>query len=500
MRDEWTKASSSAAARGMTRRHALGVLSASVLAGCSRDAPPVPSAGDAGPAAPPALPGRPHIVMFVADTLRADTLGCYGAKVKATPRIDALAAGGILCTRAYANAPWTLPSHASLFTGFPPEIHGQTHAAVTMAGGAVGVKAEAALPGRFTTLAAALKEIGYQTAGLSQNLWVGPLSTQDHGFDRFVELREEKTPLYVEAPGGGREHKVTHFTRRFLAEARDPSRPLFLFINNMTCHLPYDPPPYLRQRFFQGMPSDLEKLARVKSNTWLTMVQNGELDEDAMWHLRDLYQGSVAELDAVAGGVLDVLDGAGLLDTTLFVFLSDHGECIGHHGFYDHLFNLYDDLVRVPLILSHPALAGGQVREDLVQLSDLFPTILRALGQERILARLALPGQVLPLVPGAPPADGPLFMLFLRGSRVLEGLRAELAPATVARLDRDLFGVIEGTHKLVLAHDGEALLFDLAADPGEERNLAQDAPQMVESMAELLRAAYGTRGYAVPVL
>ena len=122
----------------IARRDALALLSAPLLGACARRA-----------AAPG--PRRPHIVILVVDALRQDFVGCYGGEGGATAAIDRIAAEGVRFANAYANAPWTLPSHASLFTGLPPEAHRQTHAAVEDTDGRIGIAASARFPGRCAT-------------------------------------------------------------------------------------------------------------------------------------------------------------------------------------------------------------------------------------------------------------------------------------------------------------------------------------------------------------
>ena len=208
-----THAPRARAATRLRRRDALALLSAPLLGACARRA-----------AAPG--PRRPHIVILVVDALRQDFVGCYGGEGGATAAIDRIAAEGVRFANAYANAPWTLPSHASLFTGLPPEAHRQTHAAVEDTDGRIGIAASARFPGRCATMASALKELGYQTVGISQNPWVGALSSQDHGFDYFWELGRTSGLPFPEQQGDDlRFHRVTYFLRKFLELRRAPERP-----------------------------------------------------------------------------------------------------------------------------------------------------------------------------------------------------------------------------------------------------------------------------------
>ncbi len=486
----------------ITRRAALAILSAPFLGGCGKQTPQRPAREEQtrSAAGPDPRLDNPNIVILLGDTLRPDYLGCYGNTTGASPNIDVMAAEGLRFKNAYANAPWTLPSHASLFTGFPPKAHGQTHAAVHRQGARRWVDTGVALPRRFETIASTLKGIGYQTHGMSQNVWVGSGSTQDYGFDRFWplwnETWKENVDQYVFSGAGAALHKTAHFVRRFLREFRNPDQPFFLFINNMICHLPYTPPDRLRRRFVDGPPR--KDLSQVKTDTWLLKKQAGDLGEDEMWHLRDLYQAEVAAFDEAVGQIVRELKREKLLDTTLFVVTSDHGECIGHHGFFDHLFNMFDDLLRVPLIIRHPKLPAGRVRRELVQLTDMFPTILQLLGRNETGKELKLPGRPLPLDRAPDESDRPLFFLFRRGSPVLKLLAEKLPPETVARLDCDLFGVRWGDWKLVVDHNGAAQLYNVAEDPAEEHNRADSANEMRGELTALLAAEFGNTDLPFP--
>ncbi len=480
------KCSRAAAPTGRTcmrRRDALALLSLPLLGACTKRA--------AAPA-----PRQPHIVILLVDALRRDFVGCYGGDGAATPVIDRIAREGVRFTNAYANAPWTLPSHASLFTGLAPEVHRQTHAAVEEQGGAIRLKPEARLPGRLATMASLLKERGYQTVGISQNPWVGALSTQDHGFDFFWELGRAAGLPFPEQQGEDLAvHKVTYFFKQFLASRRTPDRPIFLFVNYIACHLPYDPPELFRQKFVSG-PAP-RRLAEIESNNWLPKKERGELDENAAAGLEELYRAEVAYADAAVGELRAALEAARMLDDTLLVVTSDHGESLGEHGFFDHQFNLYEELLRVPLVVRHGALPAGGTCEAFVQLSDLLPTVLRFSGLDDGPARFAPGGAPLFNSRGLVPIpERPLYFMFRRGSRVLARWKDAIAPQTFARLDRDLFAVRKGAMKLILARDGERELYDLGSDLRETKKLP--AAEQAAALAALLAARYAAAAVGFP--
>jgi arylsulfatase A-like enzyme len=450
--------------------------------------------------------GRPSIVLIVLDTMRADHLECAGTPMGGargfTPTLDRLAARGTRFKNAYANAPWTLPSHASLFTGCEPHRHGQDNPALTGNPEEIRIDPRLALPGRFTTMAAAFRELGYQTLGISENPWVGPLTALDDGFGHFWELRQDGTSRAPFPPPQGKDltcHKVTYLCRNFFDRFFHLGNPFLLFVNYMTCHLPYRPTWQFRRAFAPDV--TLDELLELRSDTWLLRQREGRLGNAQTAQLRRLYLAAVAQADAAVAEVLDLLKERQLLDNTLCIVLSDHGECIGHHGFFDHHFNLFDDLLRVPLIVAHPKLQAPRVIETPVQLSDLLPTLLQLVGAGSLGTRLNLPGPLLPLGEDSRTPEGaarPLFFLLRRGSRVLVSLRDKLPPATIARLDRDLLGVKRGDAKAVLSSDGELTLFDTARDPEEKTNLAATHAETARALAALLGAHFGGSGIPIP--
>ncbi len=444
--------------------------------------------------------GRPSILLVVLDTLRHDHVSYSGnvpgGYTDLTPHLDELARKGIRYEKAYANAPWTLPSHASLFTGFGPHVHLQGHNAVVRRGEALAVQEKYALPGRFLTMAAVLREIGYQTLGVSQNPWVGPLTTQDYGFDHFYPLWDQASLPFPPRKGEDLElHKVTYACRYYFEKVFKPRKPLFLFINYITCHLPYQPAWKFRRRYVPGFPPDY--VLEMTSHNWLLLKQQGKLEGEAVTYLRKLYLAEAAEVDAALGQLLE-LAVSKLGEDLLIIVTSDHGECIGHHGFFDHQFNLYEDLLRVPLLITHPKLPKGIAVKTPVQLSDIFPTLLGLLGCRERALRLKLPGPALPLRDENKPKDRPLFFLFRRGSRVLEALRPKLKSEIVSALDRDLFGVRFKDKKLIVASDGKGALYDLSADPAELKNRINENRPAAGGLFAMLREVFAPAGLPLP--
>jgi arylsulfatase A-like enzyme len=322
-----------------------------------------------GCAGTPLWKGRPpNILLIVMDAARADHLSAYGYGRPTTPNLDRMAAEGLLFTRAVSSSSWTVPAHASLFTGLLPYENG-AHARHTW------------LIERFPTLAQLLKRKGYRTAGFSNNPMVDERENLSRGFDAFTAVWADSTRVTPRRP-----HNTEYtnaLVRGFLEARDDKGAPFFIFINYMDAHSPYEPPEPFRSRFLDA---GGYSAARVDSAShYPALVNGGELrlaPEDYR-ALSDLYDGGLAYLDSKIGELLDYLRQRDLYDNTLVIVLGDHGEMFGEHGMLTHGLLLYRNLVRIPLIVRCPRLIPEPgVREDLVSITDIFHTLVRITGAE----------------------------------------------------------------------------------------------------------------------
>ncbi|MFB6250536.1 MAG: sulfatase [Halobellus sp.] len=335
----------------------------------------------------------PENVLFVVmDTVRKDRLTPYGYDRNTTPNLDAFADEATVFEQAVAPAPWTLPVHASLFTGMYPSQHGADQENPYLEGA--------------TTLAQTLSRAGYDTACYSSNAWITPYTHLTDGFDEqdnFFEVmpgdflsgplaRAWKTMNDYEAlravadklvslgntaheyfaGGEGADSKtpaVIDQTQAFIADS-DRS---FAFINLMDAHLPYHPPDEFAAEFAPGVDS-----MAVCQNSKEYNSGARDIDESEWTDIRNLYDAEIAHIDAQLGRLFDWLKAEGQWDDTMVVVCADHGELHGEHDLYGHEFCLYDPLVNVPLLVKHPALEADR-RDDQVELIDLYHTVLDAL-------------------------------------------------------------------------------------------------------------------------
>lgn len=274
---------------------------------------------------------RPPVVVISIDTLRSDRLPAYGYDGVETPAVDRLAADGVVFEHAYAHAPTTLPSHASILTGLLPGEHGARDNG--------GFTVDESVP----TLAGTLAGIGYRTGGFVSAFPIRAATGIARGFDVYDDD-------FAADPGAGL-GEIQRPGAATLARALDwldePSEaPPFLFFHLFEPHRPYEPPPPFAARF-------------------------------------EPYDGEIAESDRVVGELLDELRERGLYAPALVVLLSDHGESLGEHGEAGHGIFVYRPVIQVPMIVKLPdgARAGDRF-STAVQLVDVVPTVLDLLGLE----------------------------------------------------------------------------------------------------------------------
>jgi arylsulfatase A-like enzyme len=322
------------------------------------------------PCARPAGAPR-NVVLISIDTLRPDRLGAYGAKrddgLAISPAIDAFARDAVVFEEARALAPYTLPSHATLLTGLPPAVHGVERFDSSLAAGAC-----ARLVDRF-------REAGCATAAFTGGGFLSPLYGLWRGFDRWTTLDpffHEQEPMRQLLPRPGEPALNAALWSRTgqaaLEQWLDAHRsvPFLLFLHTYAVHN-YRPPPDLCERF--GVTRNPDKFDPLGESDERTPPASEFPD------LRNRYDAAVAGADRAVGRFLDALSARGLDSETIVVLLSDHGEEMGEHGGFGHGRTLYDEVLRVPLIVRVPGLAPRREKQP-VSLADVAPTLLSLCG------------------------------------------------------------------------------------------------------------------------
>lgn len=395
-------------------------------AGCARQQPP----------------DRPNVLLIVVDTLRRDAVGVYGAEHPTTPALDALARAGVAYGRAYSTAPWTKPSVASIFTGQLPSRHGCQH----VLGG---------LAPEADTLAEILGRRGYARRGVVSHRLVAGRSRLDQGFERY---RSDHARDNVYLSTGGVVEQGLEDLEALAAERR----PFLLFLHFFDPHARYMRNPeagFAAAR--AGRLDGSELLTRLR-----TLVPTLTAEERAL--VRAIYLEEARRVDEGIGRVFERLRALDLWDSTAIVVTADHGEELAQRGWLEHTRTLYDELVRVPLVVKPPAGVAFQASAAPVSLVSILPTILAWTG-----------GDTAAVLDGRPLGAGDPAPVYAEVD--YQGLPGDPVG------DVTLRAVISGRFKLIEERRTGALrLFDLAADPGESRDLADERAEVVRVLRRQL--------------
>ena len=420
-------------------------LAAACLAGpgCARSAPP---------AAPPR---PPNVVLVTLDTVRADHLSAYGYPVATSPRLEAFARQATLYRRAWATSPWTIPTHASLFTGKFPFEHG----AITFKVDDPAARNAWPLPPEHVTLAEALRAAGYQTAAFVANGgYLAPHWGFNQGFDSYLTRQ-----VYAA--------RLNEPVRRFLR--RQARAPFFLFVNYIDAHRPYNSVerPGLLPRPVTP-PDDGRLLVRLAEEV---LPARKPVPAELRQKVVDQYDTALANLDEELGRLFDRLAELRHYDDTLIVVTSDHGEYFGEHHLVEHSKDVYEAALRVPLVVKLPGQRQGRVDDTPLSLVDVPRLVLEALPGA--VARDQL--ERFPYRPGSHP---------VLAENEFTRAKDLVGRPWSWRFQRVRTAFYEGPFKLLRSSDGRHELYELERDPRESADLAAtDRERLGRLMASLER-------------
>lgn len=444
--------------------------------------------------------GRPNIVLVVMDTARA-----MDVDESVMPNLHRIAEEGTRYTSAFANAPWTLPSFGTLFSGRMPSVHG-AHA----------------LNKSFEfgpTLAERLNEAGYGTYAVSNNTWISGEFGFDRGFDQFLctwklfqsgvdfgevarsrhgainQLRgviqkAGKNPVkdlanlvygkYFRKRVDDGAKRTNEIVERRIGGWKEGA-PFFLFINYLEPHLEYRPPVEHVERYLPDGVAK-EEAKEVNQDAWAYITGQEEMDDRDFRILRALYRAELSYLDERLGELRSGLADAGVLEDTVFIVTSDHGENIGDHGLMDHQYCLFDTLLRVPLVIAGPGFEGGTTEEEPVQLMDLYPTILDIAEADR---DPESSGESLIRPEGF---DGRTTFAEYAGPQPDMDVLDERYDCSrdVEAFERSLRAVRKDNYVYVQGSDDEEWLFDWCSDPNQERNIIGEEVETAEELRDVL--------------
>ena len=410
----------------------------------------------------------PNVILISVDTLRADHLGCYGYERKTSPYVDALAADGVTFMNTYASSPWTLPSHVSLLTS----LHGAHHQ--------VSYENDSMDPAMLT-LADILRANQFYCAALTGGGFVSAKYGFSKGFNSYSDeggvLRQDSA-----------EH-LFHAAKRWLEREKDKG--FFLFLHTFQPHNPYACPNPYKSMF-------LEEDARWRHLDLMSYLGGmpgifKQLSEKERQNVIGLYDGEIRYTDEkFIGPLIALLKDIGLYDRTMIIFTSDHGEEFFEHHGWGHGHSLYDESLKVPLIIKFPkSRFKGQRIPDIISLVDIFPTVLDEMGIDY--SGLNTDGQsLLPIITGKEKGD----RMFL----------ADVAAHVLASRIPQKISMNRGREKLILNRKflpedlkffvspppslNPVELYDLALDPGERQNIADEKSQLANQIIQRINQIY----------
>jgi arylsulfatase A-like enzyme len=472
----------------VVRKTAPGLLAAAILGGAFMWWSLRPA--NVTPVATASAERRPSIVLITLDTVRASNLSLYGYARRTSPQLERLAERGVVFDRAFSSAPWTLPSHASLFTGrWPDEL---------------SASYSAPLDAAYPTLAEYLAGHGYATAGFVANLGY---CSRDTGLARGFQHYEDypRSPGQIASSSTLIRNVADNFRLRALIEndqhlsrvtapeltdhalawvSAHAGKPFFLFLNYFDAHEPYLPPAPFDRQFGPGRRAG--RHSPLHHWLWNPAVAHGNMGEAERQEEIDAYDGALAFLDHHLERLLEGLERRGVPDDTVIVITSDHGEEFAEHGVYEHGYSLYRPGVQVPLLIVAPRrVPAGRRLAAPVSLRDVAATIAGIAGLSdgspfpgRSLARLWAED-------GASPG---------RDAGPVEVIRTELRrspgqPDWFPSSKGDMVSAVYQDVRYIRNGDGTEEMYDLLNDPGERRNLiaSADRQQVLAEIRALLR-------------
>lgn len=411
---------------------------------------------------------QPTLVLIVLDTVRADHLSVYGYPKPTSPFLEAFAKRGTVFDQAFSTSTWTLPAHASMFSGLLPVDHraDQDHLFIR---------------GDVPLLAELLSAKGFQTAGFVNNPWLSDETGLSGGFEHFEAIwKEPKTESWWSSG-----HPTTNKIRRFFKRERDPKRPLFLLVNLMEAHGPYTPRWRTAKNFFPNKAA----LKEARRTNYLF----GEMGVNQAWYImrsrftaeifekqRALYDAEVRAADNVTRNILSVVDQHCDPKSSTILIVSDHGQNFGDHDHAGHIFALYQSTLKVALLARGEGFRAGERKPDPVSLTDVFPTLLASAKHPPM---AGIDGRDL----RAPPDEARVLRAsFAYPHQALSRFSpTQRLSEHVKPNKRSLSAVVDWPFKAIFGSDGSREIYDLSKDPDERHPLKNPSAELQAHLDEL---------------
>jgi arylsulfatase A-like enzyme len=455
---------------------------------------------------------RPNIILLVMDTARSKTV-YSGIQDGSFPTLRRIADEGVTFENAMSTGPWTVPSHASLFTGKYTSEH-QTNAA------------SPEFDVDQKVLATHLQECGYCTVGLSANPWINYELGFNRGFDYYRmswdpfwnnptlsamkntaatenennwdqlakaidQMSIRNAPkilaniLYAKFFGGYSDKgasRITNVVTDWISNNGSEDEPFFCFINYLEPHLEYDPPQHVVQELTDSIPQN--KLDDIEQDAWRYLTGQINISSEEFSILEQLYRAEIKYIDGKIQDIYECLDRNGILDETAIIVVGDHGENIGDHDLMDHQYCLYDTLLHVPCLIRYPEVyPGGMEMTDLIETRDLFATILE-LANIDYSADHNTPAHSLLDVENCGRSN--TVAEYLTPQPAISELisQFDVPRSSISQYDRALHSIRSAEWKLIVDENGAIELYRIDEDPEENKNVADTYPDIVDRLQE----------------
>ena len=428
---------------------------------------------------------KPNILLIVLDAVRAKNLSIYGYEKNTTPNLKKILPNCVLYRNAISSSYWTMPSISSLFTGTYPSTHHLIY------DGDI-------LRPKFITLPEFLKEKGYLTIGLSPNPYVSKYSGLNRGFDIFHEFYPKSfksilsgiiyrsqtrasmhdiikdTKIYKKMLWyftGFRDKYAKETNQKFfsLIQSINKNKPFFIYVHYDEAHTPYVLPKFYKEYFLNFK---LNKEPWHINQNYIKYYSNEiKMPKNDFKVLRAIYDGAIKYLDEKIHEILIYLINNELFDNTLIIITSDHGDQLGEHNLFSHIFSLYDELIKVPLIIKYPDnIDKNGIENKIVQNVDIYPTILDLLKEGNGLLLKQFQGNS-------------LISNCINKRSLKYGISELLKPFGLAiikyksnlkKYDRKLYSIRTIKNKYIYSTDNMHELYDLKKDPNEIKNIINE--------------------------
>jgi len=394
-----------------------------------------------------------NIILISIDTLRADHLHCYGYERDTSPNIDRVASESIVFEDAVSQSAWTLPAHASMMTGLLPSEHKLIFYDNE---GLNNRKEFGTLDPKITTLAEILKTFAYTNVSYNGGAWVDPAFGLRQGFDlyrwggRYFKYNVPKSIGWIKA---------------------NPGKKFFLFLHAFDVHTPFNASPEFNVFYQYRGPSKADEITfgmieSLKSPEYLYMVSQ--------------YDAGIRRADHELGRLFELLDERGLSEKTVLIITSDHGEMLRERGKWGHIYPLYEELIRVPLIIKIPGFKRATIKGQVPAMTSILPTVLDLLGIP--FNKDIMKNSLMPLIRG-------------------RDARFDVIISETGRIKRHRFCRAVRTERWKLIYYEEANekprveLFDLEIDPGERQEVSKHNPDVTEDLLDKLTGFQGSSRY-----